>query len=135
LAIMAEYGTYRAFRHAMAAPPLHEGPPTYHPLLDDIDTFEGRSPTGEDLDEMARCCKEILPGPRAAVREEAARMPLPIAGRFRYVDVSSTSASPGTATWRRRHCTGSDADWRARTRYAPDRPSRAQNASEPTSHS
>jgi hypothetical protein len=57
-------------------------------LLDDIGTFEGRSPTGNDLDEMARYSKEVLPGLKAAVREEAARMPHPAVGHYLFVDAA-----------------------------------------------
>lgn len=55
-------------------------------LLDDIHNFDGRDPTGAELDEMARHSKAILPGLMTFVRERATDMPVPQGGRYRYVD-------------------------------------------------
>lgn len=57
-----------------------------HMLLDDIHNFEGRDPTGDELDEMARCSKEVLPGLATFVRDKATGMPIPSAGRYIHVD-------------------------------------------------
>ncbi len=67
---------------------IDDGTIAYHMLLDDISNFEGRSPSGDELDEMARYSKSLLPGLEVAVREEAARMPRPMSGRYMHLDVS-----------------------------------------------
>jgi hypothetical protein len=67
---------------------IDDGTIAYHMLLDDIANFSGRPPDGDDLDELARTSKEILPGLKVAVREESSKIPVPSAGRFEYVDAS-----------------------------------------------
>lgn len=67
---------------------IEDGTIAYHMLLDDIANFDGASPTGDQLDEMARFSKERLPGLKVAVREEAARMPVPSGGRYEHLDAS-----------------------------------------------
>jgi hypothetical protein len=67
---------------------IDDGTLAHHMLLDDIDTFAGRSPDGDDLEEMARYSKSIMPGLRVAVREEAAEVPHPSAGGFESLDAS-----------------------------------------------
>lgn len=57
-----------------------------HMLLDDIHNFEGDDPTGDELDEMARISKVLLPGLPTFVREKATEMPTPSAGRYTHVD-------------------------------------------------
>jgi hypothetical protein len=57
-----------------------------HMLLDDIHNFEGNDPTGDELDEMARISKVLLPGLPTFVREKATAMPTPSAGRYAHVD-------------------------------------------------
>jgi len=67
---------------------IDDGTLAYHLLLDDISTFEGRSPTGDELEEMARYSKSVLPGLKVAVREEAARMPVPVRGSYEFLDAA-----------------------------------------------
>lgn len=67
---------------------IADGTLAYHMLLDDIANFDGQGPDGDDLEEMARFSKSILPGLAVAVREEAARMPTPTSGHFTQLDVS-----------------------------------------------
>ncbi len=67
---------------------IDDGTIAYHMLLDDIANFEGDAPTAEELDEMARFSKALLPGLAVAVREEAARLPDPVAGRYEHLDAS-----------------------------------------------
>ena len=57
-----------------------------HMLLDDIYNFGGRDPTGDELDEMTRYSKEVLPELATFVREKATKMPTPSAGRYIHVD-------------------------------------------------
>ncbi len=67
---------------------IDDGTIAYHMLLDDIGNFEGLSPTGDELDEMARFSHGLLPRLQVAVREEAARVPHPTSGRFEHLDAS-----------------------------------------------
>jgi hypothetical protein len=67
---------------------IDDGTLSGHMLLDDIDTFAGRNPTGDELEEMARYSKEILPGLWTFIREEASDMPLPTGGKYQQVDAS-----------------------------------------------
>ena len=67
---------------------IDDGTIVYHMLLDDISNFDGESPSGDDLDEMARFSKSLLPGLKVAVREEAARVPQPTGGRFEHLDAA-----------------------------------------------
>lgn len=67
---------------------IDDGTIVYHMLLDDIVNFEGRSPSGDELEEMARFSHSLLPGLKVAVREEAGRVPEPSGGRYEYLDAS-----------------------------------------------
>lgn len=67
---------------------IDDGTLAYHMLLDDIHNFEGSGPSGDELDEMARYSKQVLPGLKTAVREEAARMPRPLLGSYQHLDAS-----------------------------------------------
>ena len=67
---------------------IDDGTLANHMMLDDVHTFEGRSPTGDELEEMARTSKELLPGLRVIVREEAAVLPEPSSGTFEHVDAA-----------------------------------------------
>lgn len=68
-----------------------------HMLIDDIATFEGDDPTGDELDQMARISHEVLPGLKTLVREDAWLMPVPSAGRYQWLDgsVNQFSAQDG----------------------------------------
>lgn len=68
-----------------------------HMILDDIYNFSGTDPTAEDLDEMARYSKEILPGLMTFVRQKATGMPVPVGGTYVYLDacVNQYSAYTG----------------------------------------
>jgi len=68
------------------APYIEDGTLFAHMLLDDIRTWEGTNPTGDELDEMARASKEALPGLATFVREHATRMPIPSSGQYKQVD-------------------------------------------------
>ncbi|HCC83228.1 TPA: hypothetical protein DEP96_00060 [Candidatus Uhrbacteria bacterium] len=57
-----------------------------HMLLDDILTFDGKNPTGAELDEMARYSEETLPGLMTFVRNRATTMPVPTDGTYDYLD-------------------------------------------------
>jgi len=67
-------------------PFIDDGTLSGHMLLDDITEFEGRSPTADALEEMARYSKELLPGLTVIVREKASAMPPPAGGRYEQVD-------------------------------------------------
>jgi len=67
---------------------IDDGTLAYHMLLDDITEFEGRCPDGDDLEEMARYSKEVLPGLEVAVREEAGQLPYPTGGRYEELDAA-----------------------------------------------
>ncbi len=67
---------------------IDDGTISYHMLLDDIANFEGRSPDGDELEEMARYSKQILPGLPTVVREEAGRVPAPTGGSFSELDAA-----------------------------------------------
>jgi len=68
------------------APYISDGTLCAHMLLDDIRTWEGDNPTGDELDDMARASKETLPGLATFVREHATRMPIPTSGTYTHVD-------------------------------------------------
>jgi hypothetical protein len=61
-----------------------------HMLLDDIANWGwlhgGVDPTGDELDEMARYSKELLPGLMTFVRERATQMPVPDGGAYVHLD-------------------------------------------------
>jgi hypothetical protein len=65
---------------------IDDGTLAYHMLIDDLPNFAGRSPTGDELDEMARYSKSLMPGLKVAVREEAIALPVPSSGRYEHVD-------------------------------------------------
>lgn len=68
---------------------IDDGTLAGHMLLDDIQNFSGRDPTGDELDEMARYSKEILPGLMTFVRAKAtvvAEMTLPATGTYVSLD-------------------------------------------------
>lgn len=65
---------------------IDDGTLVGHMLLDDIFNFSGQDATANDLDEMARYSKEILPGLMTFVRERASSMPTPASGTYNYVD-------------------------------------------------
>ncbi len=69
-------------------PFIDDGTLVGHMLLDDITNFEGRDPDAADLDEMARCSKQLFPGLMTYVRQRASRMPSPAPGRYEYVDAA-----------------------------------------------
>jgi len=68
-----------------------------HMLIDDIGTFSGRGPDGDDLDEMARTSRELFPDLMTYVRQQATRMPVPTGGAYRWLDacVNQYEASDG----------------------------------------
>ena len=68
------------------SPFIADGTLHAHMLLDDIHNFDGADPTGDELDEMARISKVLLPGLPTFVREKATEMPTPSAGRYQHVD-------------------------------------------------
>lgn len=55
-------------------------------LLDDIKTFSGRNPDAADLDEMARYSESIMPGLMTFVRIQATEIPVPVGGKYLYLD-------------------------------------------------
>jgi len=61
-----------------------------HMILDDIANWSwpngGTDPTGDELDEMARYSKELIPGLMTFVRQRATEMPAPTGGSYQYVD-------------------------------------------------
>jgi hypothetical protein len=67
---------------------IDDGTLAHHMLLDDIVNFTGTPPSGDDLDEMARYSKSLLPGLAVVVREEASRIPVPSAGSFEHLDAN-----------------------------------------------
>lgn len=67
---------------------IDDGTLVGHMLLDDIHNFSGSDPTGDELDEMARYSKELLPGLMTYVRCQASTMPPPSAGRYVHLDAS-----------------------------------------------
>ena len=56
-------------------PYINNGTLAVHMILDDIYNFEGKDPTRDDLDEMARFSKTILPGLPCFVRKELSGLP------------------------------------------------------------
>lgn len=67
---------------------IDDGTLVGHMLLDDIHNFTGSDPTGDELDEMARYSKELLPGLMTYVRCQASTMPTPTGGTYLHVDAS-----------------------------------------------
>jgi len=67
-------------------PYIDDGTLAGHMLLDDIDTFSGTDATAEDLEEMARYSKELLPGLMTFVRQRCSHMPQPTSGEYQQVD-------------------------------------------------
>ncbi len=61
-----------------------------HMILDDIGNWSydhgGIDPTGDELDEMARYSKEIMPGLMTFVRQRATRVPAPTPGQYAHLD-------------------------------------------------
>ncbi len=62
---------------------VDDGTLVAHMLLDDIHNFGGQDPTADELDEMARQSKALLPGLMVFVRERALEMP---EGTYQHVD-------------------------------------------------
>lgn len=56
-------------------PFIDDGTLVGHMILDDILEFPGADPTGEQLDEMARASKAVLPGLMTYVRQRASDLP------------------------------------------------------------
>ena len=69
-------------------PFIDDGTLALHMVLDDISNWSGRDPTGNELDEMARHSKELLPGLVTYVRKDASKIPVPTSGRFTYLDAA-----------------------------------------------
>lgn len=67
---------------------IDDGTLVGHMVLDDIHNFSGADPTGDQLDEMARYSKEVLPGLMTFVRCQATTMPTPTAGVYVHLDAS-----------------------------------------------
>lgn len=67
---------------------IDDGTLAGHMILDDIHTFSGADPTGDQLDEMARYSAEVLPGLLTFVRCQASTMPTPSYGSYRNLDAS-----------------------------------------------
>lgn len=67
---------------------IDDGTLAGHMILDDIHNFSGADPTGDQLDEMARYSKEVLPGLMTFVRCQASTMPEPTAGVYVHLDAS-----------------------------------------------
>jgi hypothetical protein len=67
---------------------IEDGTLAYHMLLDDIVNFQGQPPTGDELEEMARYSKALLPGLAVVVREDATRVPLPAGGSYEHLDAN-----------------------------------------------
>lgn len=55
-------------------------------VLDDIDTFSGTDPTGDDLEAAAQSVKDAIPGVMTYVRQKCSRMPVPTDGTYESVD-------------------------------------------------
>lgn len=79
-------GMLERWRDAGLEPFIADGTLVTHMLIDDMYLFEGRPPTAEDLEAMARLSHEILPGLRTFVRARATELPVPAGGRYRHVD-------------------------------------------------
>lgn len=81
-------------------PFIEDGTLVGHMLLDDILTFPGRDPTGDELDEMARFSRERFPGLMTFVRAQATHIPRPTGGSFRHLDacVNQYQARDGAVT-------------------------------------
>lgn len=84
--ITAWKAALQPWAEARVAPFIADGTLHAHMILDDIHNFEGADPTGDELDEMARISKLLLPGLPTFVREEATEMPVPSAGRYVHLD-------------------------------------------------
>ena len=65
---------------------IDDGTLVGHMLLDDIANFPGRDPDAADLEEMARYSKELMPGLMTFVRQKASAMPVPVDGKYHWVD-------------------------------------------------
>ncbi len=74
------------WRDAGLEPFIADGTLVTHMLIDDMYLFDGKPPTAEDLEAMARLSHEILPGLRTFVRARATELPVPAGGRYRHVD-------------------------------------------------
>lgn len=67
---------------------IDDGTLVGHMLLDDIHTFSGTDPTGDELDELARYSKALMPGLMTFVRCQATTMPEPTGGVYVHVDAA-----------------------------------------------
>jgi len=67
-------------------PFIENGTLVGHMLLDDIYTFAGNPPTGDELDEMASYSQTIFPGLMTFVRAKASDMPIPSGGSYEDLD-------------------------------------------------
>lgn len=74
---------------------IDDGTLVGHMILDDIHNFSGADPTGDQLDEMARYSKEVLPGLMTFVRCQASTMPEPTAGVYVHLDASVNQYQSG----------------------------------------
>ncbi|MDX1765920.1 MAG: hypothetical protein R3313_03120 [Candidatus Saccharimonadales bacterium] len=65
---------------------IDDGTLAGHMVLDDISNWSGQDPTGDDLDEMARYSKQIMPGLMTYVRKDATKLPVPSLGVYQHLD-------------------------------------------------
>lgn len=67
---------------------IDDGTLAGHMVLDDIRTFPGEDPDGDELDEMARYSEELMPGLMTFTRADATDLPVPRAGTYLYLDAT-----------------------------------------------